>query len=613
MKWLFIYIAVTGSTIVGTHRDKSEGKIVKTIHLNSDSTRVDLMIAFSQQSLDANPDSAIYWAQKAVEESRIYKLIKKEAKAFGQLGKSHFEKVDYQSALMAHRNALRLFSEISDLEGKFNAHINIGSVLQHKSELKEAAVYYELALNIALKNNNDQFIAEAFTALGVLAYYRGDHAEALKNYINAEVHYEIVGNKIKLALLNNNIGIIYKVLGDYDNALLYYIKSIDQLREMGEESLLIGKLQAQNQAEQEKRIAAIEQREKDYQNMGVLAKQKIWRNTFIIGFLIVLIISIMLYRNYRRKSKAYVLLRMKNKEILKQKKELWIQRDRLSQMNLEIEMQKEFISDQNKNLSLKNQELEQLNLEKDSLLGIVAHDLRAPLNRSKGLAELLKLDGTLNAAQKKYIKMMVNVCNEGIKLTKDLLSMHYYEQSDNELKEEKISINKFFDQLLKGYHNKLIKKDLQLHYQPLTRDIQFLTDPHYLTRIVDNLFSNAIKFTFPGKSIYLKVTTNAKSVFICIKDEGQGISKEEQTHMFKKFHKLSALPTGGELSTGLGLSIVDNLIKKLGGEIRVNSKVGVGTEINLKFGNKPDQKGGFNLPERIRILGYNKSKTSQEK
>ncbi|MCG8322336.1 MAG: tetratricopeptide repeat protein [Cytophagales bacterium] len=785
MKELVIYIVFSMSSIVGFSQLQTGDSLHKSLRVANDTSRIDVMINLSEHHLGSNPDSAIYWSSEAAEVSKQIFSGLHQARSLNQLGRSYSEKVDHHSALLAHNNALEIYRSLDNFKGIFNSLVYIGNVYRDKSQLENAANYYTYALEYAMQQNDMQYIADGYNALGELAYYKGDHAEALKNYINAAQHYEQAGNKIQSALVDNNIGIIYKGQGDLENALAYFQKSISQLTELGEEFLLIeklydlssvylsmgkesetteplfkalvisqkikdkgkvlrtllrindayiklknyesglyyaqeslnlakefnnpsklaevymqlaatykgggkyrlsiqyfkeaekiisdldnyevkfglyrdmaltykmtknykralnyaerslevakkidvreriyeatealykifreqnnhhkalsylemlmayrdsihaenkaleiGKLQAQYEAEKEKQQLALVQKEKDYKARATLSRQKVIRNAFIVGFLFALTMSVFIYGNYKRKSKANLLLRKKNYEIIIQKKELLSQKDRLSILNNEIAHQKERISVQNEILFNKNRELENLNREKDSLLSIVAHDLRAPLNRSKGLAELMKMDGELNSSQRKYLKMMVSVCDEGISLTEDLLCLHSIVQSETEPDNDEINVNAFFDQFLQGYHDRLKKKDLKLHYQPLKRNISIVTDPKYLTRIVDNLFSNAIKFTYPGKNIYLTVEESSRSFQVSIRDEGQGIGEDEQKLMFKKFQKLSALPTGGEHSTGLGLSIVDSLVQKLNGKIKVKSQVGVGTEIILEF------------------------------
>ena len=812
MKGLVIYIVFSMSFMLGFNQPQTSDSLHKSLRVANDTSRIDVMINLSQHHLGSNPDSAIYWSSEAVTVSKKILSGLHEARALNQLGRSYSEKVDHHSALLTHNKALDLYRSLNNFEGIFKSLIYIGDVYQNKSQLENATNYYSYALEYAIQEKDMQYIAEGYNSLGNLAYYKGDHAEALKNYINAAQHYEQVGSKIESALVDNSIGIIHKTQGDYENALKYFEKSISRLTELGEESLLIeelydlssvylsmgqaektteplfkalvisqkikdqgkvlktllkindayiklknyesglyyareslnmarefnnpsklaevymqlaatyqgggkyrlsiqhlkeaekiisdldnyevkfglyqdmaliykmtkdyrralnyaarslevakkidvreriyeatatlyeiyrqqnnhlralsylemlmayrdsihvenkaleiGKLQARYEAEKEKQQLALIQKEKDYKSRATLARQKVVRNASIVGFLFALTMSVFIYGHYKRKSKANLLLRKKNYEIITQKKELLSQKDRLSILNNEIANQKERISVQNEILFNKNKELESLNREKDSLLSIVAHDLRAPLNRCKGLAELMKMDGELNYSQRKYLKMMLGVCDEGISLTEDLLCLHTITQSQTELNNQEINVNAFFEQFLQGYHERLRKKDLTLHYDPLKEDLTVATDPKYLTRIVDNLFSNAIKFTYPGKNIYLSVGHNASCFVISIRDEGQGISEDEQKLMFKKFQKLSAMPTGGEHSTGLGLSIVENLVQKLHGKIKVKSEVGVGTEIILTFNKVFYEQAATGGDSRFKPLAKDRKTTS---
>jgi signal transduction histidine kinase len=109
------------------------------------------------------------------------------------------------------------------------------------------------------------------------------------------------------------------------------------------------------------------------------------------------------------------------------------------------------------------------------------------------------------------------------------------------------------------------------------------TDSLLLSRILDNLLTNAIKFSDVGKNIYLNILPEKNSVVISLRDEGPGISEDDQKIMFKMFQKLSAKATGKESSNGLGLSIIKVLVDKLKGEIEVNSELGVGTEFRIKL------------------------------
>jgi len=108
-------------------------------------------------------------------------------------------------------------------------------------------------------------------------------------------------------------------------------------------------------------------------------------------------------------------------------------------------------------------------------------------------------------------------------------------------------------------------------------------DKKLLVQVLDNLVSNAIKFTHKEKNIFIKLVDEENYYSILIKDEGVGIPDEDLPKLFQKFSKLSPKPTDGEDSTGLGLSIVKQLVEIMNGTISVKSELNVGTTFSIRF------------------------------
>lgn len=236
-----------------------------------------------------------------------------------------------------------------------------------------------------------------------------------------------------------------------------------------------------------------------------------------------------------------------------------------------------------KEINTKNEELANLNREKSGMMSVVAHDLKSPLNNIKGLMELLRLEGSLNENQEEYVSRIMRITSEGRSLITDLLDIHSYEHSDSQINWAKLNLKELIGNWKGNYDQELIRKNQQLVIEDIHDTIEINTDETMLCRILDNLLSNAIKFSENGKSIFLKAWIDNGNSIISLRDEGPGISEEDQKNMFKMFQKLSAKPTGGESSNGLGLSIIKTLLEKLKGEIEVNSKLGDGTIFTVKL------------------------------
>jgi signal transduction histidine kinase len=102
-------------------------------------------------------------------------------------------------------------------------------------------------------------------------------------------------------------------------------------------------------------------------------------------------------------------------------------------------------------------------------------------------------------------------------------------------------------------------------------------------QILDNLISNALKFSAPHTTIHVHTLPETNNILISIRDEGPGISEADQKKLFQKFTRLSARPTGGESSTGLGLAIVKRLAEAMSGTIQCHSALGAGATFTLRL------------------------------
>lgn len=239
------------------------------------------------------------------------------------------------------------------------------------------------------------------------------------------------------------------------------------------------------------------------------------------------------------------------------------------------------VSERTAELQLKNKSLEQLNKEKDSMIDIVSHDLKSPFNNILGFIEILKLSD-LKEEQKKYISQMKKVVDGGVGLIHDILDIHAYNYEDFELNFERVELNKFIDDWKQRYSHILEGKNQQLHIE-IQEKIDFTTDVRVFSRILDNLLTNAIKFSEIDENIWIIASVKSDMLEVIVKDEGPGLSKEDQKLMFKRFQKLTPKPTSGESSNGLGLSIIKTLVNKLNGKINVISEVGKGASFCISL------------------------------
>lgn len=126
------------------------------------------------------------------------------------------------------------------------------------------------------------------------------------------------------------------------------------------------------------------------------------------------------------------------------------------------------------------------------------------------------------------------------------------------------------------------EKNIIIEVKMNYKSIMLVLDNNYFIQILNNLISNAVKFSKQGDEITISISKSSSTI-IEIKDTGQGISKEDQKKLFSKFQKLTAQPTGGEESTGLGLSIVKKYVDAMNGKIWCESELDKGASFFLEF------------------------------
>jgi PAS domain S-box-containing protein len=225
-----------------------------------------------------------------------------------------------------------------------------------------------------------------------------------------------------------------------------------------------------------------------------------------------------------------------------------------------------------------NENLIHLNEEKNSLLGIASHDLKSPLNSVLGLVSLLKADAAnFTKDQKKSLDLIFDSSKRMKEMIDKLLDLNRIEEGKTLAQRSRFDIVSQVRKNLLAFQEQLHKKNILLEFASSTEAVDIESDPAIVQQILDNLVSNAIKFSPPKRKIFVTITRTSDHVSLEVRDQGQGIKPEEMHKLFNKFQTLSARPTGGEQSTGLGLSIVKTLVEILHGEITCTSEVNAGT------------------------------------
>ena len=246
----------------------------------------------------------------------------------------------------------------------------------------------------------------------------------------------------------------------------------------------------------------------------------------------------------------------------------------------------ELISRVRTQLALKSSrdQLAQLAEDKDELIGILTHDLK---NNIGGISMSALL---LYERVKKFQDEKASQLSENILRSSELLLVFVKEFLANAatdygfaLNPAKTNLTEIARQVVEQHQEIARRKNLKIETDFTAASPMALADVLGFTQVLDNLISNAVKFSPPDKTVFVSIRATESKVECVIRDEGPGFKPEDREKMFRRYGRLSARPTGGEPSTGLGLSIVHKLVKAMNGELVCDSVPGSGAAFTVRL------------------------------
>lgn len=224
-------------------------------------------------------------------------------------------------------------------------------------------------------------------------------------------------------------------------------------------------------------------------------------------------------------------------------------------------------------------ELSSANSAKNKLLGMVAHDLRNPLATVRGLAEFLRDDGQAGKLTTDQIDLVENihsVSQSMLEMVNELLDSAVIESGELRIHPKPVSLPDLLERSVTLNNINAAKKGSHIHLKSVDLPAQITVDGAKIKQVVDNLITNAIKFSPPNSAVTVEASQTPTNCTVAVLDNGPGIPEDEMYKLFKDFSRTSVAPTGGEKSTGLGLAICRKIIEAHGGTIRADNRSGGG-------------------------------------
>lgn len=515
--------------------------------------------------MQENYEQASEFFQLAIDQLKEAGNLELTAMSQMNLGVAHYYMKDYELALEYYLAARdKTETEIDFPRLNMIATTNIGNVYIEMDRFDEAEEYLKRAIEFFDEQNYNINLTGAYLYLAKL-YNRSNRYDKALNYAKE-------GHDLAMSIEQSQYTLegyemmaeIYANLGNFENAYEQFQHYHEFHAEVMDSERIsqINKMQIQFDVEQKDREIELLSNQAALQE-AELTEQRLWRNYLITGLVLFAIILLLFYRLYVHKKRANELLNKRQNEIQKQ-----------------------------------NEQLVQLNEEKNQFLHIAAHDLRSPLSSLVGVADLLEYsDDTDSESKESYIHIIKQSTGRMINMIDDLLDVNNIEKGLNGDEFKTIDAQSITQSLANIYRKRAEAKNITLEKEFEDQPLYIKADESHLRSIIENLLSNAIKFTSPGGLVTFKTAKENKRVIISIKDNGPGISDEDQEKLFNRFSKLSNKPTGDESSTGLGLYIVKCLTDELGGEITYETALGKGTTFTVSIPGVDEEEPAAVYPE----------------
>lgn len=255
---------------------------------------------------------------------------------------------------------------------------------------------------------------------------------------------------------------------------------------------------------------------------------------------------------------------------------------RVTEATWELQDKEKRLVAQTADLARMNRELRDLDRQKDEFLGIVVHDLRNPLNGMLLTAELM-LSAPDPAETEKRLRRLLRSGEDMNGLITRFLDIAAIDAGRLHAHPEPLSAARVIQDVAASHQEAAWAKGITLASSSPADLPPVLADRRFLKEVLDNLVSNALKFSRRATPVALEAEGRDAFIRFTVRDQGPGLTAEDRSRLFERYTRLSARPTGGEPSVGLGLSIVKALTEAMGGRVGVESEPGQGAAFHVEL------------------------------
>ena len=229
--------------------------------------------------------------------------------------------------------------------------------------------------------------------------------------------------------------------------------------------------------------------------------------------------------------------------------------------------------------------LKQVDNLKQNFISLMSHDLKTPVAKIAGIADILKIKFKNTSEQDELINNIVGSTKELNNFINSILDLTKIVSQNLTLKKESKDVNKIIEAIIEKLQFEANEKHMKIELD-LSPLYPIQIDTVLMNRVISNLIENAIKYAGTGKTVSIKTWDDAEWVYIEVKDNGLGISSEDLAHIFDKFYRVKNDSTHAIKGSGLGLFLVKYFIELHNGVITATSQLGQGTSFIIKLKNE---------------------------
>lgn len=521
-------------------------------------------------------DEALEFYGKAVELAQNLEDTFSLATIYKNIGGIHYQLANDNEAYRSYKKALNFHRSgaIDDPRTRLYLLVGIGNVATYLEKYKEALSVFREAEDIAQQTNLPRALINIYVSFSHCYKTMGDNS-GKKTYYDQSLYYSkkglLIAQETNLAQEEYQalIGMtnIYESIGDFENAY-----KISKLRVALKDSLFnetkaaqFAEIKTKYETERKEKENILLQKE-NLENEAIIGEQKRWVLSLGAGGVLLAILVLISYRFYKSTSKQKgVIEKQANK-------------------------------------------LQALDAFKSRFFANVSHDLRTPLTLIQGhIFHIKNEENYLNTKSEDSLRKLEINTGKLIQLTDEIKDLILLEDDKLKLNYSSIEINPYLERVVNLFSSAAAIRRVSLNFVSSIEDqLMIHVDPLQLEKIIYNLLSNAFKFTQSGGNIIISLHQEDENAIIRVEDNGAGISEDKVSHIFDRYYQASENVHSTDEGIGIGLALVLELVELHGGNIQVESKLGMGTKFIVSLPLNLDKKCSENAVD-VRYIQDNKA------